>query len=398
MFLDIEKAEKIYYVIAKDQYLFSDDATKYYKLTVALDRLKDTVNILNGIKLEGHWNENAITFVLWINYADLLVACIDEIAKSFSVELTYENNIFLPYHTLVNKTDKDFFRFIRAIVLPHALRLDDERQKDFTNGKKAFCPRVVWDKKGHKKSIKIVYYNAEIHNDLHTYNIAIEDIEYFIEKCYGRLDFLTETICKMKQRQRGRIKNQLKNEIYNYSATLKEKCRFLKKLTVQYGNINDKAGKSFDMSMLDRCEKILNMKFSGRNRKLFIQYKKALELALDDYYDYLCQQRHDEKLLDMVLFPHYDYVSKTDFEGAGYPVNKIVTELEDFDSNVERYYFPEYYEELKPYLSDKVKVTKAMSMDRVCYLLIMAFFMDKVRYVTEYQKIFSDVLYLEMDV
>ena len=70
MLLDIKKAEKLYYVIAKDQYLFSDDATKYYKLTVALDRLKDTVKILNGIKLDGRWNENAVTFVLWINYAD----------------------------------------------------------------------------------------------------------------------------------------------------------------------------------------------------------------------------------------------------------------------------------------------------------------------------------------
>lgn len=94
MLLDIKKAEKLYYVIAKDQYLFSDDAAKYYKLTVALDRLKDTVKILNGIKLNGRWNENAVNFVLWINYADLLVACIDEIAKSFSIGITYEQNIF----------------------------------------------------------------------------------------------------------------------------------------------------------------------------------------------------------------------------------------------------------------------------------------------------------------
>lgn len=210
MLLDIKKAEKLYYVIAKDQYLFSDDAVKYYKLTVALDRLKDTVKILNGIKLNGRWNENAVNFVLWINYADLLVACIDEIAKSFSIGITYEQNIFWGYHGLANKTDKDFFRFIRAIVLPHALQLDDNRQKEFTNGQRAFCPRVVWDKREEKKSIKIVYYNAEIHNDLHTYNIAIEDIEKFIVKCYGTLDFLIETICKMKNKQKGHIKNRLK--------------------------------------------------------------------------------------------------------------------------------------------------------------------------------------------
>ena len=103
MLLDIKKAEKLYYVIAKDQYLFSDDAVKYYKLTVALDRLKDTVKILNGIKLNGRWNENAVNFVLWINYADLLVACIDEIAKSFSIGITYEQNIFWGYHGLADR-------------------------------------------------------------------------------------------------------------------------------------------------------------------------------------------------------------------------------------------------------------------------------------------------------
>ncbi len=112
-------------------------------------------------------------------------------------------------------------------------------------------------------------------------------------------------------------------------------------------------------------------------------------MALDDYYDFLCQQSHDEKLLDLVLFPHYDYTSKTDFEGLGYSVNKIITELENFDSYVEMYDFPEYYEELKPCLSDKATVTRAMSMDRVCYLVIMSFFMDKVKYVAKYQEAFK---------
>lgn len=109
MLLDIKKAEKLYYVIAKDQYLFSDDAVKYYKLTVALDRLKDTVKILNGIKLNGRWNENAVNFVLWINYADLLVACIDEIAKSFSIGITYEQNIFGVIMDLQIKQIRIFF-------------------------------------------------------------------------------------------------------------------------------------------------------------------------------------------------------------------------------------------------------------------------------------------------
>ena len=53
--------------------------------------------------------------------------------------------------------------------------------------------------------------------------------ESFIEKCYKKLDFLIETICKMKHKHKGNVKNQLKNEYYNNNSTTKEKCIFIKK-------------------------------------------------------------------------------------------------------------------------------------------------------------------------
>lgn len=38
--LDIEIIEKSYYEIACDQYMYSDDENSYYRLTVAMDRMK----------------------------------------------------------------------------------------------------------------------------------------------------------------------------------------------------------------------------------------------------------------------------------------------------------------------------------------------------------------------
>lgn len=161
MNLDVQKAEKLYYEIAKDSYGFSSSGDTYYPLVAALDRLKECANILNHIKLEGKYNNDATEFVIWVNYADLLIQCIENVAKAFDYIVQYGNTL-QKYHRISGKTDKEFFRFIRAIVLPHALSLD--KQKVFTQGKKAFCPFTVWDAKG---SVRIVYYINSLHDDLH---------------------------------------------------------------------------------------------------------------------------------------------------------------------------------------------------------------------------------------
>lgn len=391
--LDIKKVDALYYEIARDQYLYSDSEISYYKLSVAMDRMRHTVKILNKMtSLTGKWNEDATEFVLWVNYVDMLIASIDKVADYFCHPITYDKNIFLKYHGLQHKTDKDFFRFIRAIVLPHALNLDDTKQKEFTNGKTAFCPFVVWES---NYSVRIVYYNADVKADLHTYTISIADVECFVVEIYSEIDNLIKVVAQKKKKKKAKDKVRIKNEIYDKNASLLKKCQVLKALTIKYGDLNDKSGKSLTIHLLDRCEGILSMRFSGKNKDLIDKYKLAVNIALDDYYVYLCNQSTDEKLLDLVLFPLHDYTSKTDFVGLGYEINKICTEMEDFDFFVQRYYFPEYYDALKPVLSQKVAMTKKMSMERICYLTIVAFFFDRIKYRKKYRDTFGDMYELD---
>lgn len=165
----------------------------------------------------------------------------------------------------------------------------------------------------------------------------------------------------------------------------------IKKLTIKYGDLNDKHGSSFTMQLLERCEKILLMKFSGRNKNIVDRYKLAINIALDDYYEYLCNQSKDEKLLDLVLFPLHDYTTKTDFVGLGYEVSKICTEMEELDYYIKTYFFHEYYDALKPILSKLVFVSRRMDMERICYLTIIAFFFDRLKYNKKYQKAFEEI-------
>lgn len=386
--LDVEKIKKLYYEIACNQYMYSDDENSYYKLTVAMDRMKSTAQLLNKFPdLSGDWNEDATEFVMWINYVDIFILSLELVAKHFSCSLKYDNKIFLKEHKLPNKSDRDFFRFVRAIVLPHALMLDDKEQKEFTNGKKAYCPLVVWDKPNY---VRIVYYNADIMSDLHCYTLCLTDFKNFLDGVFLQMDDLIKTVKQRKTKKKRNDKVRIMNEKYDTKASLSDKCSYLRNLTVKYGDLNDKAGRSAIMHTLGRCDKILSMRFSGRNKLIFEEFKKFLEVALDDYYVYLCNQSNDEPLLNLMLMPFHDYTSKTDFDGVGYEVNKISAEMEDFDEYVRRYYFSEYFDALKPALSQKVYVSKKMSMERICYLTIMAFFFDRLKYKQTYKDAFGE--------
>ena len=388
--LDIEIIEKLYYEIACDQYMYSDDENSYYKLTVAMDRMKSTAQLLNEFPdLLGKWNEDATEFVMWVNYVDLFIASLEMVAKHFSFSVKYDSNIFLKEHNLPDKSDKDFFRFVRAIVLPHALVLDDKGQKEFTNGKKAYCPFVIWDKPDY---VRIVYYNADIINDLHHYTLCLTDFKKFVNGVFLQINDLIRIVKRRKTKKKRNDKVKIINEKYDTKASLSDKCRYLRSLTVKYGDLNDKAGRSVIMHTLNRCDKIISMKFYGRNKAITDEFKNYLKYALDDYYIYLCNQSNDEPLLELMMMPFHDYTSKTDFTGLGYEINKISAEMEDFDEYVSKYYFGEYFDALKPALSKKVYVSKRMSMERICYLTIIAFFFDRMKYKQTYKDAFENVM------
>ena len=387
LMLNIQMIEDLYFEIACDQYMYSDDENSYYKLTVAMERMIHTAKLLNKFPvLSGKYNDDAVEFVMWINYTDLFIATLEMVAQHFSYSIKYDKNIFLKEHNLADKSDKDFFRFVRAIVLPHALSLDNPKQKEFTNGKKAYCPSVVWDNPGY---VRIVYYNADIKDDLQWYILCVADFENFLDGVFTQISDLVNVVKQRKTKKKRNDKTKIINEKYDTGASLNEKCKCLINLTIKYGDLNDKAERSVIMHVLNRCDKILSMKFYGRNKKITDEFKKYLNYALDDYYTYLCNQSNDEPLLEMMLIPFHDYTSKTDFVGMGYVINKISAEMESFDEYVRRYYFSEYFEKLKPALSPKIYIAKNMSMERICFLAIIVFFFDRMKYKQTYKVAFE---------
>lgn len=378
MNLDMKKVERLCSIVRENKYGYSDSENELFKIDAALSQMKICVTVINGITMKNERVGYALEFIVLVNYIDLLIAAIDKISKSFNFSIKY-GNIFCKYHdTIKEKNDKDFFRFIRAIVLPHALSLDNKAQKVFTNGKTAYCPYVVWET---NNRIRIVYYNNDLRNYLHSHTICVDDIELFVMGIYNQLDELCCVIKKIKESKKAAVKKKLNNENYSSCNSILEKCLFLLDLTKKYGDIDDKTEVSYNMHLLLRCRKLCNTKFTNDNKLLYEKYLRAVEIALDDYYRYMCDQRDEEKLLDLVLSPQFSYSSYTSFFNLGYPISKIVTEMENIDD------FSEFFDELKPIISQRATFEKSMSVEQLCIVVLMVQFFDKLEKDPSYKEL-----------
>ena len=127
------------------------------------------------------------------------------------------------------------------------------------------------------------------------------------------------------------------------------------------------------------------MKFYGVNKKLYDRYIQALNIALDDYYENLTKERTDEIYLDLVLFPLYSYDLSSSFSySCAYEINKIVTEMENMDSYFEKYYFAEFYENIKVEMGNLAYFKRNMGMERFCIIVLMLQFFDKLEHNKKY--------------
>ena len=134
----------------------------YYKICTIMDRLEDTVDVLNNFILNKQTSiSTAVDFISWINYADLLITCIKELNAMYvtpnGTTLFEDNNIKLDkrlkgkqrlsFSTYYDKRGNDdlFFSYIRSMVLAHSIKIDCNKFKDFHQGKYVYTPLVRWN-------------------------------------------------------------------------------------------------------------------------------------------------------------------------------------------------------------------------------------------------------------
>jgi hypothetical protein len=387
MNLDIEKAYELYSKITNDKYRYNDNIEDYNKIVSIMDRLISSAQALNRINIDPKITNNIDNFILWINYADLLLASFKGIEKIYGYSLKQRNNFFFNYHKLPKKNDNDYFRFIRAIILPHALELDDKEQIKFTNNKKAYCPSLCY---GGKSDILIKYFIDDVNNHEHYISLKIQDFCDYIEDLYnGNIENIQFQVKKVKIKRKAKLIQQALAENYKATKSIEDKLIQLNELVRKYGTLEDKKGISALTSALDTANEIVKFNFNKANISVINEYIEYLDKSLDNLFEYICNKTKDYEMFYELIVPHFNYTyNYKEFNNCGYEIGKITCEYKSFDDFIESCYFKNWKQALTKHLEKYVIVTEDMSMREFCLLTIICFALYKIKHA-DLGKIFN---------
>ena len=386
--LDTHKASKLRNVINSDNYAYKYDIDNYYKICTIMDRLEDTVEILNNFTLQGYsLSSTAVDFIAWINYADMLVNCIKELNRMYvqpnNTTLFEDANIRLNEHVkqhhsrsffknFYNKRGNDdgFFRYIRSIVLAHALVSDSNQFKDFHKGKYVYTPLVRW---GNAQNIIITYYSPQSNScELHTEKLDLDVLSFFkyIESRFSYLDMIFEHIYLYKSKVKEYVCEQFKEALCFNTIELKEKLLVIKEAYASHGDLEAKNRADSLSRILQKSWDLLNFNYSSNNSVIIEKFKKLMNSQLDDLAEKLkTQTLENAKIYN--LYHSFDNFNQSVFFDCEYALRKIMTEYDSIYL-YEEYMFNDLFEVIKRPLQQIVEVTKSMSSKEKAYLCVIA--------------------------
>jgi uncharacterized protein YggL (DUF469 family) len=374
MELDLDKVYELYNVITEDKYRYCNDLTEYNKIVSIMDRMIDSVKAINTIA----YNKNEFELVAWINYVDLLLATFEKLSQIYGFSLNQKNSFFTKYHNLANKNDNDYLRFIRAIILPHSLSLDDSKQKEFINKKMtARCPSCHL---ASKNEFIIKYLIDDLEEQVNYVHICLADIEDYVIDLFKNVEYIIPTIKSCKKKQKTKQMMFANNEKYDTNWNVEQKLVVLKDFLKKYGSIEDQKGITSLASAMETADKILNFDFDKVNQSVIDDYKQYLAIGLDNLYDYFKGKSNNyDKFYDIVV-PYYSYTQNySEFGNCGYEINKIVCEYKFFEEYIEKCYFPDWLKILEPHLTKYVSIKSEMNMEEICLLTIISFALFKIK-------------------
>ena len=196
--LDTTKASKLRGVINKNDYCYMYDYDRYFELCTIMDRMEDTVELINNFELPEKEDQfNATDFISWLNYAHLIYNCLFSLNKIFVVpnnktlfacgKTKFYNDIekhktkYLGkyYSGVADGSDDDFFRYLRSMVLAHALKIDHEEFEKFSGSKYTYTPLVRWNSA--KDSVDISYYVPDYKDKHRHLSIDISDLFEYLK-------------------------------------------------------------------------------------------------------------------------------------------------------------------------------------------------------------------------
>lgn len=117
------------------------------KICAVMDRLDDTVDYLNDLKLNtGKYTRSAFDFYDFMNNASVVIDCIKELVEIFEVDdsdIKISNNIFNQYGSDNKGTDERYFEYLRSLCSVHPI--ETSRHRRYQDNEFECSPYVMWN-------------------------------------------------------------------------------------------------------------------------------------------------------------------------------------------------------------------------------------------------------------
>lgn len=128
-------------------YKNNEEHRAWDKICAIMDRLDDTVNYLNGLKLNiGKYKRSAFDFYDFMNNASVVVDCVKELATIFDVsddEIKKSTDIFNQAGNDGEGTDEKYFAYLRSLCSVHPV--ETSRHKRYQDNDFECSPFVSWN-------------------------------------------------------------------------------------------------------------------------------------------------------------------------------------------------------------------------------------------------------------
>lgn len=356
------------------------------KICAIMDRLDDTVDYLNQLKLNtGKYRRSAFDFFDFMNNASVVIDCIEDLAQIFEVsdeEIKTSTDIFDKTGTDEKGNDKKYFEYLRSLCSVHPV--ETSRHKRYQENDFECSPYVCWNDKhiwhDDDSDIYAVVYTSNDRETFKRIHIYIDQIFKYVRK---RVDFIEIIINHIDKYQQEIINSYRHSEIKkeedfdNYIDYLRNLKREVEK---RYGN---DAFHSFDylielfgleLSNIDNQEK-MNSYLNALKYAIKFEHNSIQNMSYDGYENngllYSCTNIETSLLYELESL----HSGSVEMRKYGYEIEKI--SYLSYDSCYDdRKWAYRQLDSIKPFLERYVTFEKAQSDFEHYALVKLALYLD----------------------
>lgn len=275
--------------------------TAWDRICSIMDRLDDTVEYLNNLKLNtGKYQQSAFDFYDFMNNVSVVLDCIGELAKQFDFDMKSADRSSFVFNKRGKDdqgTDKLYFEYLRSICSVHPI--DTSHHERYQSNVYECCPFVTWQKDfigaTTDSDLFALIYTSQIGENKHLY-IKISEIFNYIEQKYN---LIPQIILKVEEYHEN-IKNNFRERLIISEREFSSYIDYLNNIIIE----SKKRIDDDSISILEYVKRLHQLEITNTdNQELYEKYCAAFRYAISFQQNALQSMSYDGYENSGIKFP-----------------------------------------------------------------------------------------------